>query len=582
MARPPGSIEVDINAPASLARFALAARVDRLGARSTTARRVGLTDSNFAKRLERLSGSSGAFVAQVDRALAAPTAGITTGGLARVIGHHAFLDQAHIDRPTDASHTMSLRAQWGDLFPADVAPLEVPGSMFAGLRRAGPARNGSEVTVRAAALLALLNGLRSMPPTARLAELERLGDAVPSTIDELLTVASGPVGPAQAVALAARFGEHSLASAWDHLNRSPLGYRVMRVIINLLRLVQAKGPGEPWDGPLRREILSAINKILRDLRQSERPDAYPGRTLTVSAYLVCPSTPEFAWTTDALADLAWFGGTVRERGHSALALAQRSDPTVPRLIQAFRQDPRRDVGLGFLADMLEFGTMPVTSIEYLAVHAALSRCRDDTTLSRTDPTWLPPSVEHAARALVAVAALHVDALLRRRACEALNAALAGPATVEILIDLLQTKNERLALVHQNATLSLSFLGQPSACPALLAVAADPFYDSETRATALWTVGDLSSLIAPADWIPTVEAVSALFARPQSVELQRSAAYTLALLRAEPDRLLQWSDSPDPLTRGLADWGCRRIRIAELRAQQWLPTDVLVVSPLAPR
>jgi hypothetical protein len=566
MPRTPGVIDVDIDSAASLARFALASRVDGAGSRSATARRVGMTDSNFAKRLDRLSAASGEFVADVDRMLAAPDSSKASGGLAHVLGQQPFLSHQIHGRNSSSSgeYILSLRSQWGDLFPGDIATLDVPGAMFAGLRRAGPERNSSEVMVRAAALLSLLNGLRSMPSAMRLDQLAILGEAVPTTIDTLLTVASGPMGPAQAVGLAARFGEHSLPPVWDHITRSPLGFRVMRVVINLLRSAQAPS-AEPWDPALRRELLSALNQLLRDLRTTARPDPYPGRTLTVAAYLAAPLTAEFAWTTDALTEIAWFGGTVRERGHSALALAQRNSPEVRRLITAFRKD-KSLTGLPFIAATMEAGLFPAATVEYKAVANAIDRRRAGVR-NRDDPAWLAPSVEGAARSLMMVAALSVDATKRRRACEALNAGFAGRAATEVLTDLLAERDERLMLVHQNATLSLSFLGQARACDALLAVAADRFYDGETRATALWTVGDLASLLDPAGRRGIATSVAA-FAKKQSVELTRSAAYTLALMRAEPGLLQQWSRSDDVLVKNLATWGLRRIS-----------ADQVVVSPL---
>jgi hypothetical protein len=525
-----------------------------------------MTDSNFAKRLDRLSSTSGDFVADVDRVLATPDSSKPSSGLAQVLGQQPFLNRELQARTGSSSgqYILSLRSQWGDLFPGDIPTLDVPGAMFAGLRRAGPERNSSEVMVRAAALLSLLNGLRSMPSAMRLDHLELLGDAVPTTIDALLTVASGPMGPAQAVGLAARFGEHCLPPVWEHITRSPLGFRVMRVVINLLRSAQVPSV-EPWDPALRRELLSTLNQLLRDLRTSAPPDPYPGRTLTVSAYLATPTTPEFAWTTDALTEIAWFGGTVRERGHSALALAQRNSPDVRRLITAFRKD-KRATGLSFIAATLEAGKFSEASLEYKAVARAIDH-RRAVVRNRDDPAWLAPSVESAARSLMMVAALSVDATKRRRACEALNAGFAGRAAVEVLTDLLAERDERLMLVHQNATLSLSFLGQALACDTLLAVAADRFYDGETRATALWSVGDLASLLDPSGRRSIATSVAAVTKR-QPVELTRSSAYTLALMRAEPGLLQQWSRSDDVLVKNLSSWGLRRIS-----------ADQMVVSPL---
>lgn len=622
--------------PTQLMKFAMAARVDLLGERTFDAgqwvpARPARTLTFDRTTLEARLG----YPKRTFSKMFGPKGEVTTRQQV-VEFEHRLLYFAHQQRSADRGAVRDLgwlsffwdelghrpgwlRTKLRNVADSDRAP---SGSSLArwhaDLCEAGP-QNSAEALVLGETFLALL---AASPSPSQVWSL--YADQGDWTARALVSVSTRPPkgGAAPAIQLAAQLGERVLPIVREHVYRSGVGFRAIRVLTRMFYLAREGPP--PWWTPNAVVEIEAARLLLRELAaQTQLLDPYPARSFLVE------SLREAAKLARQRSDQAWMveidgmlsrrlmdeGRPTRERAYAAYSLQELRGPGpgLTSVVESIGDDEfwsylavvLRMIDRGeSVEDALLFANVdvPGRSIDELEEplrqvawlireHLDTAGRGDDGALSYVER--LPKSCQVGARQLVTYALMSPDGTARRRACETLHEAGVAREAAQVVAALLEDPRAPRWLQELSAFV-LDYLEDPVCIDALVTVALENQRDPTVRHAALFALGDLRQRSDVA-----IDALLGLMNAPEVDPVRQAATYALAALRPRFDlpmstqyrfdeqfNLLNYmaTSDRDPLVRLLCVWGVETMQRTAARTDpvRRAESEIWAMSPLPAR
>jgi hypothetical protein len=388
---------------------------------------------------------------------------------------------------------------------------------FVDLTSSGPARTHVEVLLRGQAMIGWLaakpdkHKLKEQPEKPPFPDeiLDRFvgatyEDRIRLVLDDLLTVVGFPLGQGapEARLLAAQAGERALEQIREHMWNSPMGWRVVRVVTELLRLLAIGHFDERADEKM--SIERFCRSSMEELHTRNPPCLYRARSFFEEAAAAAPLEARWDWLLDALIDRATGASPadpgrdplpVRERMYAAQVAYQRilgrygqaavaaADGPMRRLLEGLKRSAIEtgELGLDYARDYIAavaLGDDPTYPDKDLAAAVANDQSRKQsspdllaprksghkaavnfwdrrdevqivrgalaTEAANSDLAGAPEASRHALRALVIQLTLTVDGLWRRNALEAIMAAGLADQAVGLMQHILAAAEHHVA------------------------------------------------------------------------------------------------------------------------------------------
>jgi len=410
--------------------------------------------------------------------------------------------------PEKKGNELAFAPLWLASYAADLrdpatSEINIPAAWFKDLCRAEFPRNSAEAFVRGEALASLLAN------STRQEAIEILGalDVRPwadYTIDVLIAIACGPPRRGRrAIQVSARVGPYALPAIADHIRHSPVGYRAVRVLGQILRMYDdiddgpvlddaeiavSSDPDEVTRNNVRR-ARADIGRLLYDLDIDPPPDPYPARSFWVEAMRYAPQS--WHWANERLEARARNSSRpVRERMYALDVLQRRAPSDVLNAVAGVFAESGQDEGLKYAAAMIwnppdKDGGREwpwITRPEPGMVMYATAPLEEDGSL--------PPSLRRGTVTLLREALLTIDGQRRRLAIETIRTAGIAEAVVPAL-DTIMHARDAPRWLREHATFLCGYTQARTAMSPLLDLARDPTVDSSIRHAALWGIGDIA-------------------------------------------------------------------------------------------
>ena len=627
----PAQVQVDPYNPETYMRFVATAAVDLLGQhlRSTLfkgrqrpvtrgeiakAAFNNMKASNLSAQLGRPNGPTPEFLSRLERQYLCRRHPLHNGA--------PWLTSFH-----EEQHRLAARSKSGG--PADDPtgadrhePVRIPIGWFYNLAE-HPPRNSTEAFVDGHALRGFLSDARDaakdVDPPVTVEELLKgfdLDKKAARTVAALLEVVAGPPHRGVvAVRLVASFRELALDQVRDFIFDHPAGFRAVRI---LARILSSEGASDP-------ALLRQVEELLLEIHSKEPHDPYPARSLIVEALRFAPigtGNGDWSWVTKALQERTQRDDRpVRERAYAAYVLFDRGHQEgryneAMQVTEEFTRssEPGLTYAAAFLA-MLFKSKVRGTRTPYPWPHDRMeSSIVAGATKILDDDKTVPYSVRAALREMVRGALLTIDGTIRRRICEAIQAAGLASNAINGLRSVIEDASSPAWLIEHAAFIT-GYLqtgypdGSGRAIAALAPLAEDSDRPAAVRHAALWGIGDIVGStddlgVLAREWLTDDEVSARTPAKVERMlaqlvkdcskepqpEVRHAATYTGAMLarRCAFDKkktsvmtglLKDLAGDDDPLVQGLAQWGVR-IEAARLDQSSYLaPVDPTTSQPV---